>query len=347
LLVDPRAFAVRHAAQEAWGNDVTATKSAFRDPCFVVTFSKTGGGKTVDQVAAFPHALVFSITRELKSAITVLDYHPSVVEVHNLYEVDAKVNELLTLRAQKNKNALAYTAVIIDDISILAYKTEIALREGVRVNGNLLKPKGWDLWTEQRNEALMISFTIAEKLKQAGVHCAVNGHVRVGRTNNAGKFYRGGVDLATDLSETFTAGADMAAMIVEEPERLWHQTLFMVKNHDAAWATKNRFSLPEKVPSNTGELLRAAGYALPRPPGHESYESVVEQLAQYIGQAFVNGAPMSRENLRAVLSEPTKQVSSIVSNPLHVRWIIRDAVDRAWIRREKSRSIFVEVGVGT
>jgi hypothetical protein len=322
------------------------TVPAFRDASFVVTFASLAAGKSVDHISAFPRAMVCALTREIKSATSVLGYHPPIItQVQTLYDVDARVNELLTARMQRNTVALLIDSVIADDFTVMCYQTEQALREGVRVNGSIKKPKGWDLWTEQRIEALSIAFQIAEKLKQAGLHFAVNGHQKAGRTNQAGKYIKGGIDLPLDLAESFLAGADLAARVVSEEERLWHKTLFSVVNFDPEWATKNRFSLPPRVPSNTGELLRSVGYRLSRPVGMEKHEEYVEQLTTVVLAAFAAGAPMSKANLISVLAGPGKQLAAIVPNPLHARWIMRDAVDRAWFRIEKARSIYSEIGV--
>lgn len=307
-----------------------------------------GGGKTIDSVASFPRNLVLAMTRELKSTITVLDYHPQVVQVRHLFDVEAKVNELLALREKKDTNALYYTGVTLDDATIMAYQTEQAIREG---SDGVKKEKGWDIWTEQRSIALEIAIRIAEKCKQAGLHFVVNGHMRPPRTNNAGKPIRGGIDLATDLAETFSANCDFVGKVEDEPDRLWQPTVFFVKSHHPTWATKNRLGLPDKVPANTGEILRSVGYKIPRPVGLEKHEEYVEWLAAWLVTVFANGMPMSKAVLGGangapgVLAEPTKQLAQTIKNPLHLRWIIRDAVDRAWLRRERTRSIFAEVGV--
>jgi hypothetical protein len=318
----------------------------FRDASFICICGRTGSGKTVDAIAAFPRAMVFALTRELKPAITVLGYHPPQVHIaRTLYDVEAGVDALLSYRAKKDAGALWHNAVVVDDLTVLAYQTEQALREGVRVDGRgTVHPKGWDLWTEQRNTLLMIAFRIAEKLRQAGLHFCVNGHLRVGRVNNAGKVMRGGIDLPTDLTESFSAGTDLSALIEPEVERLWHQTVFRTLNFDQSWATKNRYGLPEKVPSNTAEILRGAGYYLPRPVGHEAFEGYVETLATYVYQGLANN-PYTKVNIQRVIADPTRQLAELIKNPLHVRWILRDSIDRAFLRRERERGIYLEAGL--
>lgn len=322
------------------------TAPAFKDASFVCTFARMGSGKTTDQAAAFPRALIFSLSRELKSVLSTLGFHPQrIVQVKTLYEVDAGVNELLKARAAKNKEALFHDAVLIDDLTVLAYQTEQALRNGgVQVNGSKLQPKHWDLWVEQRNASLALAFTISEKLKQAGVHLAVNGHQRSARVNNAGKAIRGGLDLPTDLAESFTAGCDLVAMMQQENERLFHPAVFSVGALDPSWATKNRFALPPIVPANTAEILRGAGYTLNRPPGQEKHEEYVETLAGYLLSAL-GGQAFTKAVLQGALAGPAGELAKLVPNPLHLRWIIRDAVDRAWLRREKHRGVLTEVGV--
>lgn len=320
---------------------------AFRDASFVITYSVLGSGKSVDQVAAFPRALVLSKSRELKSVMTTLGFSPHVEEVQTLYDVEYWVEGLLKARAQKDAGALAINAVILDDATVISYATEMALRSGkLVVSGRgAVKPTGWDLWTEQKNNALSYAITIAEKLKQAGLHFAVNGHMRPGRTNGAGKFIRGGIDLPTDLAESFPAPAELCALIQREDDRLFQPSVFVVKPMDSQWATKNRLlpGLPERFPANTGELLRAAGYVLPRPVGLEKHEEFVETLANYLNGGFGMNA-MDKKALQPVLVGPTKNLMQFGLHPLHLRWVLRDGVDRAWFRQAQQRSVFAELG---
>lgn len=328
------------------GSRALANPGVFRDASVICICGKTGSGKTVDAVASFPRAMYFALTRELKPAITVLGYHPPMVHVvKTLYDVALGVDTLLEYRAKKDAGALWHNAVVVDDLTVMAYQTEQALREGVTVKGRgNVHPSGWNLWTEQRNMLLVLIFHIAERCRQAGIHLVVNGHFRVARTNNAGKALRGGIDLPTDLTESFTAGTDLSAVIEDEPERLWHPTVFQVRNFHPSFATKNRYGILDKAPANTAEILRAAGYHLPRAPGQEQYEEHVEKLAQFVGQ-YMASYPYTRVNVQKVIAGPMAELAQLVKNPLLVRWLVRDAIDRAYLRREQTRSIYLEAGI--
>lgn len=324
---------------------------AFRDASFTIEFGLLGSGKTIDQIAAFPNAIVFSLSRELKSVITNLGWHPEkIVEITTIYEVEPWVDSLIKERGQKNAEALKYDACILDDMTLSGFQTEKALRAGVDVvrsggKKEKLNPKGWDLWTEGRSESMQLAIRVSEKLKQAGLHFAVNGHQRPPRTNAAGKFFRGGIDMPTDLVEQFAAPADMVAKVEQEDSQLFHKAVASVKQMDPQWATKSRFTLPERVPLNTGEILRNAGYRLRRAPGMEHHEDIVEGLAQFIN-AGIGAQDLTLAVQKVALNESIRryELQKHLPDPRHMRWVLRDAIHRVWLRRYTGMgSIFKEL----
>ena len=315
--------------------------SKFSDGAFVTSFGRSGTGKTVGDIASFPNAVVCAGTREFKPAMTVLGWQPPyVLEVKTLFDVEDAVYSVLKARKQKNKLALSIDAMLADDISVLSYQTEKALAEGSIPKNRLADKRGsgYSPWTNQKDATLTLVFRCAEVLRQEGMHLATNGHLRVARTDKNGKHIRGGIDLPMDLTEGFCAGTNLMARMLPEPERLFFQTIFSIENNGSEWATKNQFGLPALVPSNMRELLNAAGYKLSRGRGLEVHEEYVEQIAQAIA-AVIGMGPYSRAALSEVLKGPRAHLETLVPDPRHVRWILRDASDRALIRREAHRSI--------
>lgn len=332
---------------------LSPSSSAFRDGAFVLTFGKSGFGKTTDLIASFPMALIVGGTREYKSSITVLGWEPPFREVaFTVFELEDRIDAFLKLRKERNVGALMVNAVISDDFTVMGYHTEKALRQpgGVKHQGKTVTPdlKNYSgVWTAVQMAVLEITFRMAEKLRQEGLHFVVNGHLRQMRLNAAGKPYRGGIDLPMDLTEAVCAGTNVCAMIVEEQDRLFQPTVFNIKNGDQTWATKNQLGLPAVVPANTREMLNVAGYKLKRATGLDAHEDFVEALAQYVSSAFAASpnAAWSKVNLQGVLRGVVGDLAQRVPDPRHFRWIVRDAVDRAQFRMLKQTAIYSEVGL--
>lgn len=326
--------------------------SAFRDGAFVLTFGRSGSGKTTDLIASFPMALIVGGTREYKPSITTLDWEPPFRELaFTVFQLEDQIDAFLKLRKERNAGALLVNAVIADDFSVMGFHTEKALREpgGVKHQGKTITPdlKNYSgVWTAVQMAVLQITFRMAEKLRQEGLHFVVNGHLRQMRTNNAGKPYRGGIDLPMDLTEAVCAGTNVCAMVTEEQERIFQPTVFNIKNHDATWATKNQLGLPPIVPANTREMLNVSGYRLKRAQGMEQHEDYVETIAQYVTSAYSSnpGAAWTKVNLQGILRGVVGDLAQRVS-PNHFRWIVRDGVDRAQFRHLKAQSVYSEVGL--
>ena len=83
---------------------------------------------------------------------------------------------------------------------------------------------------------------------------------------------------------------------------------------------------------NTAEILRAAGYDIRRAPGLEWQEKLVEAFTQ----ALISD-PASE---KALMNEVVEIAREKTDNDLHIRWVMRDALDRAYLRRMRQQNIF-------
>jgi hypothetical protein len=97
---------------------------------------------------------------------------------------------------------------------------------------------------------------------------------------------------------------------------------------DPNWVTKDRHGVtPDRAPMNTAEILRMAGYEIRRAPGLEWQEGIVDALSKLLVAEPDSEAGLMQEAI-SICNEKT-------DNPLHVRWVMRDSLDRAALIRAK------------
>lgn len=84
------------------------------------------------------------------------------------------------------------------------------------------------------------------------------------------------------------------------------------------------------APMNMAELIRAADYDVSRHPDLGWQEEIVEKVAQ---QMLAEGAGRDKDIANSVYADLIKNGI----RPQHARWTLRDALDRAVIRRAKAQ----------
>ena len=96
--------------------------------------------------------------------------------------------------------------------------------------------------------------------------------------------------------------------------------------------TKDRHGVtPDRAPMNTAEILRAAGYSIRRPPGLEWQEELVEALA-----SAMTADPSSEA---ALVQEAIELAREHTDDDLHIRWVLRDSLDRSILQRAKQNAL--------
>ena len=79
---------------------------------------------------------------------------------------------------------------------------------------------------------------------------------------------------------------------------------------------------------NVAEILRCAGYEIRRAKGQEWQEQLVDVLSA----ALVENPAEEK----ALMAEAVALCAEKTDNPLMTRWVMRDALDRAALRRAQS-----------
>lgn len=276
----------------------------------VAIYGPSGAGKTTDLLYSFPTGLFIAPPGALKPAHNVVGHVPESTEAATIIEA----TDLVKKMGQNKK----YDAIVVDDFSLLAESTVAALEK---------KLSGFKLWGEMRNVVLAFRDTA----RKAGLHVILTAHESAPRTLN-GTFVRGGPKLPGRLPEDVPTACDLVLRAAfDQTRRGWH-SCYRCTIDDTQWVTKDRHGVtPDRAPMNTAEILREAGYTIRRAPGLEWQEELVEALAV----ALVTD-PSSEA---AVVNEAIELARERTDNDLHVRWVLRDALDRSILRRAKQAAL--------
>jgi hypothetical protein len=203
-------------------------------------------------------------------------------------------------------------AIVFDDFSFLAEATFADLEK---------KFSGFRLFGELRDEVI----EFRNDARYSGIHVIVNAWER-GPTMKEGQIVRGGPLLPGKLPESVPAMCDLVLRCGQDPMRKPFPGVYRCVPADPQWVMKDRFNVvPHVAPMNLGEILRAAGFKIPRHPALPWQEEYVEKIANALMAApEAQRGEIGRASV-AALNEKG------IAEP-YVRWTIRDAVDRVALR---------------
>jgi hypothetical protein len=123
---------------------------------------------------------------------------------------------------------------------------------------------------------------------------------------------------------------DIVLRAAPDPSRRGWHACYRCTIDDPNWVSKDRHGVtPDKAPMNLGEILRMAGYDLPRAPWMDWQEGYVGELAQALLEA-----PPGQD--KAILNGAIESLRGSSIDDLAIRWTLRDAVDRVSLTRAKA-----------
>ena len=266
-----------------------------------------GAGKTTDMLYSFPTGLFVAQPGALKPAHHVVGYVPASVEAATIMDA----TEVLKRHGSSGK----YAAIIVDDFSLLAEQTVAVLEK---------KFSGFKLWGEVRD----VTLAFRDTARHLGLHVVLTAHESTPKTTN-GLFVRGGPRLPGRLPEDVPTVCDVVLRAASDTSRKGWHACYRCTIDDPSWVTKDRHGVtPDKAPMNLAEILRAAGYVIPRAPGLDWQEEYVENLA-----AALLGAPTGQD--KAVLTDAINALREAGVEDLAIRWTLRDALDRVSLTRAR------------
>lgn len=278
-------------------------------PTVVCTYGPSGIGKSTDMGYSFPNALFIAAPGALNSVTALCGYTPQRTWVHTIQDATKLI-----------ENASDhFGTVVIDDFSFLAEQTFSQLEK---------KYSGFKLWGELRDAALRFRDTS----RYAGVNVVMNCWEQPPKTKHDGSRVRGGPMLSGRLPEQIPALCDVVLRAVHEPRNQPWPAVYRC-NADPSYVMKDRFHtafVADPAPMNLGELLRASGLNLPRHPDLNGQEKEVEAIASNLTGVVKDDTPL--------LNEVYTSLVAAGKSPLASRWTLRDALDRAVLRRAKLKA---------
>ena len=284
------------------------------DNVVAAIYGPSGLGKTTDLLYSFPNGLFIAPPGALKPAHHVVGHVPQSVEAATIMDATAIVAKLA------KSNPEGFNAVIVDDFSLLSESTVAALEK---------KHSGFKLWGAVRDAVLAFRDTS----RHAGLHVVLTAHESAPRTMN-GTFIRGGPRLPGRLPEDLPTACDIVLRAAQDSTRRGWHACYRCTVDDTQWVSKDRHGVtPDRAPMNLGEILRMAGYPLTRAPGLEWQEELVEAISNLL---VAGSLPMGTSaDERSIVAEAVELAREATHNELHIRWMLRDALDRAALKRAR------------
>jgi len=278
-------------------------------PAFVITYAPSGAGKTVDCGYSFPVAVFAAAPGALESIRSTCGYDP-----------EGQRREVRTMADARNLIKVARESgiktIVFDDFSHIAEQTFASIEASWRGKPDLRGMYG-ALATE--------TLTFRDTCRYAGINVILNAWEKQPAIR-AGVAHRGGPQLPGNLPEAIPALCDLVLRGSLDPMRKpWPGVYLSAPN--ASWIQKNRFeAIPATAPMNLGEILRHTGYVIDRHPGLAWQEDAVEKIAKlFLSVQPHEQAEAGRQAYAALEAKtPNKKV---------ITWTLRDAVDRAALRR--------------
>jgi len=276
-----------------------------QEPALVLTYGPSGCGKTTDCGFSFPNALFIATQGALQSIQNTCGYVPTSMDVDSIQDATKLILSI------KDKG---YDSVVVDDFSFLTEKTFAKLEK---------KFKGFQLWGELRE----VTLEFRNAARYAGVHVVLNCWEKSPRKHNDGSFVRGGPMLSGKLPEQLPAMCDLVLRCGRDMNRKPWSGVYKCELSQN-YVMKDRFNVCydlNPIPMNLAEILRSVGLQVTRLKGLEWQEEIVEQMSNELANSDID-----------LVSYIESLYTNLIQNGIdqkHVRWTIRDVLDRTVIKR--------------
>lgn len=274
---------------------------------FGILYGPPKTGKTLATLRAFPGGLFIS-PRGGISCKSWIDWEPAHVEATD-------VDQLIQLLSDKRNKLEQYSAIIIDDFSIIADAELTKLRKTHKVV--------WDAYSVLSDKVC----ELRDLARKCPCHVFLTMHEQPPReVKKVGgvKYIPGSPSIGGHkLPEKLPALVDFVARVTYNPDYGGWPYVYQVAP-DEHYVTGDRLSIcPGTFALNLREMLLAAGYELPRPKELGWTEKVVDKLY-----------PLILEEMRKEDADYKPLLTNVADklkekNPKHVRWALLDSFDRA------------------
>ena len=308
------------------------------DPSFSIAYDFLKSGKTACVLAAFgDRAVYIAAPGALSPAEAVWGFpQPKARDLETFSDVR---------KLAEGNDVNGAVALVIDDASLIADRTV-----------NYYKMKGiggYDLWGAVFTSAIRMRDT----LRRRGMHIAFTCHPAPAGTRE-GVRHLGGPAFPGQIAMKLPAAADLllrgegragmgssaadvdlgagggaapaptaiVASAAPAPSSFGWPRVFRTALHPD-WMQGSRYGTPDMAPMNLGEILRLAGFQIPRMKGLEWQENVAQALASKLIEPPGLG---DSARVRDVLSKVKDYcLVKFTKTEAHAYWALRDGYDRA------------------
>lgn len=270
-------------SQPQWAPPPAIALAISKLPGIWGTYGQPGSGKTIDECRTFPNGVWAGDTADFRSVVKEIQYAPPAdlcwFGHHTLGTLHMKLDEFFGPNTDKNPKKIV--SVVIDELNTILERTVAAstLKHGMQKYGAM-------------KESLNRLLDRARLLNKMGVHFAWNAHSKrpefeelTSGTGTDATRVRGALEneggpdgsaaamrlLAKRSDALFRVDIDPALVNNKHPFAYYADHTIGGPSAGANYHQKDRLGLVSKGPVNLGEILRYAGFSIPRPPGIEEY----------------------------------------------------------------------------
>lgn len=285
-----------------------------------ITAGPSGIGKTTDLILTWPRAMFFCAPGAVKPARQFLgrDLEPwQIVHVRTIADVITHIQKMAS-----DGTLQQASAVVVDDLSILAESSYLELKS------QYSKSQTFTMWDDLKRQLQ----TLREWLRHLNLHAGCNAHLAAPETDSNGVFHKGGPAMPSKKMRSQVPHiADLVLVAEAKSNRKPWGAVYRCDPPNPQWHVKDRHGVCSGImPMNTGEILRAAGYVIPRFPGLEWQDAVADRVVEKLN---------SGENSATVWSESWEKLASQGVFNGHIYMALRDGMDRHAIQTKQQNGL--------
>jgi len=295
-----------------------------RHPSCAGIYAPIKTGKTVASGVAHPSAIFIAAPGALNGLEGVFGIpEPESHDLETFPEVTAFVERLKP----------GPEAIIIDDASVIADRTAAVMADKFKHSDNHFAS-----WLA----TLKASIDSRDAIRRCRRHSVWTMHEVP--PEEKGARILGGPRFPGQAREKIPAAFDVLFRAVPRnglepaPKRAW-KFVFQTKPNADYLAGDRYHVAADPSPMNLGEILRLAGYPLPRLKGLEWQEEWVRSIAAILlrTDATVGLWLANAERAEAVLEEAERKLTAKGYDERHIKWTLTDGYDRAVLLNARGR----------
>lgn len=292
-----------------------------------VTYGPPGCGKTLAMICAFPKDIFIGLTKSGIDCGSYVDHFPQYFKVGN---IEAAIKLVKTKQSER---------YIFDDATHLF---DAEMKAAYEENpGNKFAA------LDQFSNALQ---DLMEEINKSKSEFWFNMHAQAPKEAKRTKkdeidvvkerLGKGSIRIIPgcpkiagyEWAEKFPGFFSFCAFVQDMPSALggWPKA-YRTGPHEC-YVTKDRYNItpPSGVfPMNLGELLRSNGTKIDYPDGLDWMHEAVQRTSDKLFPLLKNVDDINEGELKQIIRECAAETMKTTSNVKHIRWSIKDAIDRA------------------